>query len=397
MGILVSGVSGSAMFSLGLVLLLVTQVISGSVLRSSDQGWDETVAKRWDPDLAGPDWDGTDFPEDEGWGENKGKRSSGCLGWDGEGEPPYRPFPEDCKRQIRPGGNNPHKPNPLEPQVNPDLQFPDGPAFLKRGSGLFPNFPKGEGKDGDWNGHQVEPPVDPELLQRKRRYLGDWPEDLIDWDKVEKEKSESRRSPWEDWDPELANEISSGQGWDETKVDKRSPWEDWDPELANEISSGQGWDETKVDKRSRDPDYSCTHGKRSRDPDYSCTHGKRSSGQGWDETKVSVFPSRDRNNPHKPNPLEPQVEPNLQFPDGPAFLKRGSGLFPNFPKGEGKDGDWNGPQVEPPINPEILQRRRRYLGDWPEDRIDWDKVEKEKSAARRTPWEEWDPELDNEI
>jgi len=397
MGILVSGVSGSAMFSLGLVLLLVTQVISGSVLRSSDQGWDETVAKRWDPDLAGPDWDGTDFPEDEGWGENKGKRSSGCLGWDGEGEPPYRPFPEDCKRQIRPGGNNPHKPNPQEPQVNPDLQFPDGAAYLKRGSGLFPNFPKGEGKDGDWNGHQVEPPVDPELLQRKRRYLGDWPEDLIDWDKVEKEKSESRRSPWEDWDPELANEISSGQGWDETKVDKRSPWEDWDPELANEISSGQGWDETKVDKRSRDPDYSCTHGKRSRNPDYSCTHGKRSSGQGWDETKVSVFPSRDRNNPHKPNPLEPQVEPNLQFPDGPAFLKRGSGLFPNFPKGEGKDGDWNGPQVEPPINPELLQRRRRYLGDWPEDLIDWDKVEKEKSAARRTPWEEWDPELDNEI
>merc|ERR1712038_1561908 len=300
MGILVSGVSGSAMFSLGLVLLLMTQVISGSVLRSSDQGWDETVAKRWDPDLAGPDWDGTDFPEDEGWGENKGKRSSRCLGWDGEGEPPYRPFPEDCKRQIRPGGNNPHKPNPLEPQVNPDLQFPDGPAFLKRGSGLFPNFPKGEGKDGDWNGHQVEPPVDPELLQRKRRYLGDWPEDLIDWDKVEKEKSESRRSPWEDWDPELANEISSGQGWDETKVDKRSPWEDWDPELANEISSGQGWDETKVDKRSRDPDYSCTHGKRSRAPDYSCTHGKR------------------------------------------------------------------------------------YLGDWPEDLIDWDKVaEEEKSKARR--------------
>merc|ERR1712047_131554 len=147
-----------------------------------------------------------------------------------------------------------------------------------------------------------------------------------------------------DWDPELENEISSGQGWDETK-----------------ISSDQGWDETQV-KRSEtwpvppweDDRYKDCFTDGMLDPT-KCPY-KRSSGQGWDETQIRFRGSiLDQ---HKPNPLEPEVEPNLQFPDGPAkrFLK--------FPPGHHGEGDWNGPQVEPPTDPS-LERFSKFPGKFP--------------------------------
>merc|ERR1712224_710666 len=216
-----------------------------------------------------------------------------------------------------------------------------------------------------------------------------------------------------------ANEISSDQGWDETKVTwevwdpeleneirfRGRRWEDWDPELANEISTDQGWDETQV-KRSEtwpvppweddrykdcftdgqlDPEKCPYLMKRSKtwpvppedDPKYKdcftdglldptkCPY-KRSSGQGWDETKTYwedwdpelANEIRGPLDQHKPNPLDPQVEPNLQFPDGPA--KR----FLNFPPGNHGNGDWNGPQVEPPTDPS-LERFSKFPGKFP--------------------------------